>query len=129
MRRSLITSISIVGLMVGLTACASAAGSPSDTANAPTIAVGDDTIVLDVRTADEYASGHLEGAQLLDFNGGDLADAIPSLDPEAQYVVYCRSGNRSGQAIALMAQAGFEHLTNAGSLDQAAAATGLSITR
>ncbi|MHA3683781.1 MBL fold metallo-hydrolase [Leucobacter sp. HY1908] len=86
-------------------------------------------IVLDVRTAEEYASGHLEGAQLLDFNGGDLTAAIPALDPEAEYVVYCRSGNRSGQAIALMAQAGFEHLTNLGSLDQAAAATGLPVAR
>lgn len=129
MRRSLITSLSIAGLLLGLTACAPAAGSPSDSGSTQTVTVGDDTIVLDVRTAEEYAAGHLEGAQLLDFNGGDLAAAIPTLDPEAEYVVYCRSGNRSGQAIALMAQAGFEHLTNLGSLDQATAATGLPVTR
>src|SRR5690606_24207673 len=91
------------------------------------VEVGDATILLDVRTAAEHSAGHLDGAKLLDFNGGDLAAAIPSLDPDAEYLVYCRSGNRSGQAIALMEQAGFTNLTNLGSLEQAAQATGLPI--
>lgn len=84
-------------------------------------------MLLDVRTVEEYAAGHLDGAHLLDFNGGDLAAAIPSLDPDAEYLVYCRSGNRSGQAIALMEQAGFTDLTNLGSLEQAAVTTKLPI--
>lgn len=41
--------------------------------------------------------------------------------------IYCRSGNRSGQAVALMAEAGFRTLINLGSLRQAAAATGAPI--
>ena len=49
------------------------------------------------------------------------------LDPDAEYLVYCRSGNRSGQAIALMEQAGFSNLTNLGSLEQAASTTGIQI--
>ncbi|MFC7766956.1 rhodanese-like domain-containing protein [Leucobacter soli] len=73
--------------------------------------------------------GHLDGAEQLDFNGGEVAAAIPGLDPDAEYLVYCRSGNRSGQAIALMEQAGFSKLTNLGSLEQAAAATGIEIVR
>lgn len=112
-----------LALAAGLAACAPAA------ATEPTVTVGPDTVLLDVRTAAEYAEGHLEGAKQLDFNGGEVVAAIPSLDPDAEYLVYCRSGNRSGQAIALMQQAGFTNLTNLGSVEQAAEATGLPIIR
>lgn len=111
-------------LALGLASCTSAA-----TSNSGNVEVSAGTVVLDVRTPDEYAAGHLDGAQLLDFNGGEVATALPKLDPEAEYLVYCRSGNRSAQAIALMEQAGFSNLTNLGSLDQAATATGLQIVR
>lgn len=124
MRRSLTIPLVSIALLLGLAACSSA---PSSGGSASTIEVGDDTILIDVRTAEEYAAGHLEGARLLDFNGGELAAAIPTLDPDAEYLVYCRSGNRSGQAIALMEQAGFTNLTNLGSLEQAADATQLPI--
>lgn len=85
------------------------------------------TIILDVRTAAEFATGYLEGARLLDFNGGEFAEAVPSLDPNATYLLYCRSGNRSGQAAALMQQAGITNATNLGSLEEAAESTGLPI--
>lgn len=125
MRRSLTTSILSAALLLSLAACSA---TPS-TVGGGNVEVGDETILIDVRTAEEYATGHLEGARLLDFTGGDLADAIPSLDPEAEYLVYCRSGNRAGQAIALMEQAGFTNLTNLGSVENAAQLTGLPITR
>ncbi|MFK4760125.1 rhodanese-like domain-containing protein [Microbacterium sp. ZW T5_45] len=89
----------------------------------------DDTIILDVRTPDEYASGHLAGARLLDYAGGEVAAAVPHLDPDADYLLYCRSGNRSGQALELMERAGFTSLTNLGSLADAADAIGLPIVR
>lgn len=111
----------VVVLLATLTACTS----PSTAA----VTVGPDTIVLDVRTPQEHAEGHLEGAQLLDLSGGQFAAALPELDPQAEYVVYCRSGNRSGQAIALMEEAGFTNLTNLGSLEDAARATGVAIVR
>ena len=110
-----------LALLLGLTAC----GSPAS----GSVQVGPDATVPDVPTAAEHAAGQLEGAQQLDFNAGDVAAAIPSLDPDAEYLVYCRSGNRSGQAIALMEQAGFTDLTNLGSLEQAADATGLPIVK
>ncbi|MGD9606487.1 MAG: rhodanese-like domain-containing protein [Leucobacter sp.] len=113
--------LGLAALALGLAACSAAPAAAGSTE------VSADAIILDVRTADEYAGGHLDGAQLLDFNGGDVAAAIPSLDPDAEYLVYCRSGNRSGQAIALMEQAGFSNLTNLGSLEQAASTTGIQI--
>ena len=125
MRRSIAISISAAAaLLLGLTACSSPASSGSGS-----VEVGADTIVIDVRTPEEFAAGHLEGAQLIDFNGGEVATAIPGLDPEAEYLVYCRSGNRSGQAIALMEQAGFTNVTNLGSLEQAASSTGLPVVQ
>lgn len=109
----------IVVALLGLAGCSAGADQP--------VAVGPDTIVIDVRTPSEFASGHLEGARLLDLNGGELEKALPELDPDAAYIVYCRSGNRSGQAKALMEKAGIADVTNLGSLASAAKTTGLPV--
>lgn len=93
------------------------------------VAVSESTIIVDVRTPAEYAEGHLEGAELFDLNGGDLAAAIPTMDPNAEYVVYCKSGNRSSQAVKLMLDAGFTNVTDLGSMSQAESATGLPVVR
>ena len=53
---------------------------------------------------------------------------IADLPASGSYVVYCRSGNRSAQAVAQMEQLGFTDVFDAGGLDQAAASTGLDIT-
>lgn len=111
----------VVVALLGLTGCSAGADQP--------IAVGPDTIVIDVRTPGEFAAGHLEGARLLDLNGGELEKALPELDPDAEYLVYCRSGNRSGQAKALMEKAGIADVTNLGSLESAAKTTGLPVVR
>lgn len=66
-----------------------------------------DLVILDVRTAEEFAEGHVDGAIMIDFYGEDFADQIAALDPDVPYVLYCRSGNRSGQTIALMQELGF----------------------
>lgn len=124
MHRTAIASISAITILLGLVACA-----PSSTsATAPTVSVAEDTIVIDVRSLEEYATGHLEGSLLLDLNSGDLANALPTLDPDVEYLVYCRSGNRAGQAAALMEQAGISDVINLGSVEEAAVATGLPIT-
>jgi rhodanese-related sulfurtransferase len=67
----------------------------------------DDLVVLDVRTPEEFAEGHLEGAVLIDFYAADFADQLAALDANVPYLVYCRSGNRSGQALGVMEQLGF----------------------
>ena len=67
-------------------------------------------ITLDVRTPDEFAEGHVEGARLIDFQSGNFENEIAALDKNATYAVYCRSGNRSGQAVKVMQDAGFTNL-------------------
>ena len=77
---------------------------------AATLAADAGVTVLDVRTPDEYAAGHLDGAMLVDFSAPTFADAVAQLDPSQPYLVYCDSGNRSGQAVAAMQSAGFTKL-------------------
>lgn len=74
------------------------------------LAQDDDVVVIDVRTPEEFAEGHLEGAELIDFNGADFDAQIAELDPDQQYLVYCRSDSRSGQAVAAMAAIGIERV-------------------
>ena len=86
-------------------------------------------VVLDVRTPEEYAEGHLDGSRLIDVLAGDVHAAIGELDPTAEYLVYCRSGGRSGQSVELMRQAGFTSATNLGSLEEAAESTGIPVVK
>lgn len=94
-----------------------------------TIELSSDTIIIDVRTPGEFAGGHLDGANLLDLSGGQFADTLPSLDPDADYAVYCKSGNRSGQAVAMMTNAGFTNVLDLGSIDNAAKVTQIEIVQ
>ena len=67
----------------------------------------EDLVVLDVRTPEEFAEGHIDGAVQLDFYRPDFAEQLAQLDPSVPYVVYCRSGNRSGQTVPMMQDLGF----------------------
>ncbi|MFN7116037.1 MAG: rhodanese-like domain-containing protein [Saprospiraceae bacterium] len=72
----------------------------------------EDAVILDVRTPAEYASGKIKGAINLDIFAPTFMDAVNKLDKNKTYLVYCRSGNRSGQACSKMAKQGFEKLYN-----------------
>jgi rhodanese-related sulfurtransferase len=105
-----------------------AVGSLSACSTSEPIDMSSVAAVIDVRTPDETASGFLEGALLFDIQGAEFNTQLETLDKAANYVVYCRSGNRAGQAIDYMKGAGFTGtLTNAGSLADAATATGLKV--
>jgi len=69
-------------------------------------------VTLDVRTPGEFAEGYIEGARLIDFQSGNFENEIATLDKNATYAVYCRSGNRSGQAVKVMQDAGFANVFN-----------------
>ena len=63
--------------------------------------------VIDVRTPEEFAEGHLEGAVLIDVTSPDFEAQVAELDRDQPYVLYCRSGNRSVTARQVMADLGF----------------------
>lgn len=69
-------------------------------------------VTLDVRTAEEYAAGHIPGAINIDVEGGDFDAGIAELDPTLTYAVYCRSGRRSLDAANRMSEAGFTKIYN-----------------
>ena len=76
-------------------------------------------IILDVRTAEEFHAGHLIGARNLDWFQPSFKETIAQYDKNASYKVYCRSGNRSGQAMQLMKSLGFNDVENVGSVSEA----------
>lgn len=102
-----------------LTGCSSSIDDDAEGANdgavrvvEPTAAVellddGSDRVLIDVRTPEEFDQAHLDGALLIDFYRSDFEAAVSELDRDQPYVIYCRSGNRSGQTRELMADLGF----------------------
>ena len=121
-RRSLraVALAAALALSVVMSGCAAAAPG--------SIVIGEDTVVVDVRTPSEYAGGHLDGAVNIDFQSPQFDAAIAELDPDDEYVVYCQTGNRSAQAVAAMEDAGLD-VQDAGGVSEAEQATGLAIVR
>ncbi|MEO9892423.1 rhodanese-like domain-containing protein [Aurantibacter sp.] len=73
----------------------------------------DNAIVLDVRTQEEVDDGYIPNAIHIDiYNGQGFIDEVNKLDKSKNYYVYCRSGNRSGQACAILDSLGFENAYN-----------------
>jgi phage shock protein E len=89
-----------------------------------------DTVVLDVRTPEEYAEGHLEGAVLIDLQDASGFEAgVAELDPALSYAVYCRTANRSAVAMDYLSQAGFSSYYDlAGGIDAWVDAGGVVVT-
>ena len=67
--------------------------------------------ILDVRTPEEFNSGHLEGAINIDIRNQDAVNKINALNKEAKYLVYCRTSNRSGAITDYMVKNGFKDVT------------------
>lgn len=59
-------------------------------------------VLVDVRTPAEFAAGHINGAINIDFENSNFEQEIQKLDTSKTYFIYCRSGNRSGQAMGVM---------------------------
>ena len=68
------------------------------------------TVIIDVRTPEEFNSGHVQGALNIPVEAPDFAAQVTALDASATYAIYCRSGNRSAVATAEMGAMGFMHL-------------------
>jgi len=73
--------------------------------------------VIDVRTPEEYAQGHLPKAQLLNFHDQDFEARIAQLDPNTTYYIYCKAGGRSAKAHEIMQAKGLKVIELAGGFD------------
>jgi rhodanese-related sulfurtransferase len=114
MRNKKLIGLLVVPILLILSACGGATtkvnnldanGFASDIKNAG-------VVVLDVRTAGEFASGHIENAINIDVESSDFDSKIAKLDKNVEYAVYCHSGRRSGIATEKMAKSGFTKISN-----------------
>ncbi|WP_409343320.1 rhodanese-like domain-containing protein [Paenibacillus sp. MBLB4367] len=74
----------------------------------------DPVTILDVREQEEWESGHIPGAKHIPL--GQIARALNELDPKAETIVVCRSGNRSGMACEYLAPLGYRVSNMAGGM-------------
>lgn len=70
------------------------------------------SVILDVRTSDEYKKGHIKDAQNLDYLSRTLAEEIELLDKSKSYYVYCKTGRRSLRICVLLKNSGFASTYN-----------------
>ncbi len=122
-QRVLIALLSACTLLPACEANTSKANNPPSSATQATTTVAAEiaaqkAILLDVRTADEYASGHAPQAKLMPYDS--IAQQISSVAPDKNQTIYlyCRSGRRSGIAAETLKSMGYTHVTDLGGLGQ-----------
>ncbi len=124
--KRLITLVLSVGLAAGVVLAGGCAGSKTATPTriienvtpqeAFTLIQNNQTspefVILDVRTPEEFAEGHLADATNLDFYADTFRDELNQRDKDKRYLIYCRSGNRSGRTLNIMDELGFREVYN-----------------
>ncbi|MBX7226000.1 MAG: rhodanese-like domain-containing protein [Chitinophagales bacterium] len=68
--------------------------------------------LIDVRTPEEFASGHLQNAVNINFYSSDFKEQLEKLDKTKPVMVYCKSGGRSGKAAIILKELGFTIVYN-----------------
>jgi len=67
--------------------------------------------LIDVRTLDEYNAGHLKNTKQTDYyKTNEFSSYLDSLDKKANYLIYCRTGHRSSEAMKIMQEKGFRNV-------------------
>lgn len=69
-----------------------------------------DFFIIDVRTPEEFAEGHVENAINIDLRSENFQDEIEGLDKDKTYLIYCRSGRRSAEALNIMKELNFTRI-------------------
>ena len=71
------------------------------------------TVIIDVRTPEEFQTGHIEGAKLINVEASEnFISQIQALDPAKHYLLYCRTGKRSMNAATIMKSKGFTKVSD-----------------
>ena len=122
------SALLVVCSAIALSGCSGSAGS-SASSSANTASAGakaSSPVIIDLRSAEEFKKGHLEGAVNYDFSSGDFSSQISSLDHSSQYQLY-GSADQPKMASAVMRNAGFPSVTDLGAIDAAKNTTGAKI--
>ena len=131
-RRQLVLVLVSMSLMLALGGCASGAQSTDNAAQPAAVAqarintmiapadyqarfgAGADHLLLDVRTPEEFNSGHIAGAVNISID--ELAQRLNEVPQDKPVVLYCRSGNRSNQAAQILDRAGYTEIYDLGGI-------------
>ena len=119
MKKRLISIILISCVLLALAACGADKGYTQITAEEAKAIMdsSDDVVILDVRTEEEFAEGHIPGAILIpDYEIEEQAETQLK-DKEQVILVYCRSGNRSKAASAALAEMGYTNVQEFGGIN------------
>ena len=101
-----------------------------DPAGARAVLEGEEGVkVLDVRTPEEFAAGHLEGAVMVDFKGAGFREGVDQLDRDTTWLVHCKAGGRSMAALPTLQELGFERIVHLDGGYDAWAGSGLPTVR
>lgn len=72
--------------------------------------IDEETLLIDVRTPEEFASGHIKNAINIDFKNQKFKNRLEEIDTDQEVYIYCRSGGRSGRAAKMMQEMGFKKI-------------------
>ncbi|TFG62255.1 MAG: rhodanese-like domain-containing protein [Spirochaetales bacterium] len=112
MKRTFYAIIVVLLALVGIAACTSQPAKAADYTDpavlAKLIAGSEPYFLLDVRTPEEYAEGHIPTA--LNTMLSDMPSNLPAMNKDDVVIVYCRSGSRSGQAAKMLRDMGYTNL-------------------
>lgn len=101
------TIIAAISLLFGIS-CGAQQYTNQDNAQFSATIDNPATQLVDVRTPEEFAQGHIPGAVNIDIQSPEFDKQVAQLDKTRPVAVYCRSGARSGKAAARLAAEGFE---------------------
>ena len=76
------------------------------------LAADETAILIDVRTPQEYANGHLQNATAINFFDTDFKEKVAKLDKTKPVYVYCAVGGRSAKASKILQESGFKNIYN-----------------
>ena len=101
--------MSLLTALLGMLSCASCSSVTNLKVDDFDVKAADPAVFLvDVRTPDEYAEGHLRGAANIDWQAPDFLEQVASACPkETPVAVYCRTGRRSAEAAKALDKAGY----------------------
>ncbi|MCP1662618.1 MULTISPECIES: rhodanese-like domain-containing protein [Methanocalculus] len=122
MRTAILSAAAVLLMLLAVSGCASQGESmESSPAQAlQTISAGDAILlisldptltIIDVRTAGEYAAGHIPGAVNIDISSS-FTEGLGKLDRDGTYLIYCAAGGKSSSALRIMEEEGFMNVYN-----------------
>ena len=116
-RYTQILYVFLVILAIWLIAPVLAGGGDHEAAKQAWPMIENGALLVDVRSEEEFAAGHLDGAVNIQWDNTDALVAVIGMKKDRQVVFYCRSGKRAGVAITTLTEKGYTNIFNATGLD------------